>query len=141
MVGSLDHFQLIVDDVRIASRWKKSKRPRSREAGGEESVQLRVTHKDIVRGRGQNKRVCFILLLGLQRNQRRLSADGKTYEFMCSTWMAEVDTVRHRSLWVTGRSATVTDLYWISLADTVLYWCRSKGQGTTASPGCCWCDW
>lgn len=42
------------------------------------------------------------------------------YEFMCSTWMAEVETVRQRSLWAV-RSATVTGLYWISPADTVLY--------------------
>lgn len=42
------------------------------------------------------------------------------YEFMCSTWMAEVETVRQRSLWAV-RSATLTGLYWISPADTVLY--------------------
>lgn len=66
--------------------------------------------------------------------------EDAAYEFMCSTCMADVETVRQRSLCATGRSATVTGLYWISLADTVLYWCRSNGHGTTASVGC-WVGW
>lgn len=54
-------------------------------------------------------------------SKKKKGWEDAAYEFMCSTCMADVETVRQRSLCATGRSATVTGLYWISLAATVLY--------------------
>lgn len=55
------------------------------------------------------------------KKKKKKGWEDAAYEFMCSTCMADVETVRQRSLCATGRSATVTGLYWISLAATVLY--------------------